>query len=63
MTPEEREKLIERLIDNAVENVTQFALQDPASLREYVSQAEAFDKLDDDTLENLHENAFGGQPE
>lgn len=55
----DRDKVIERLIDDKVDTVTQWAIGDADSLREYVSDAENLEELDDDTLANLYENAFG----
>jgi len=57
-----RNKAIERLIDNAVDNVSQFVLQGlDDDLREYVRRAEGLEELDDDTLKNLLEVAFGDE--
>lgn len=58
LTHERRAHIIGRLIDNEVDNVTQFALRDLESLREYVRAAAHFEALDDDTLQGLYDQAF-----
>lgn len=58
-----REEIIERLIDDKTETLTQWALQDQDSLWAYVSDAENFDVLDDDTLATLFEISFGEEIE
>lgn len=59
MEQKRREKIIERLIDDKVDTITQWAIIDVPSLREYISQAENFEKIAIDELERTYEIQFG----
>jgi len=59
----DREKMADRLLENLVETVTQWAVGDWDSLREYLASVERFDKLDDDALVSAYEAQFGDEVE
>lgn len=59
LTPEKRQELIERLNRDSAETVMQWALNDWDSLLNFVSEAQGFDRLDDDTLIAQYESSFG----
>ena len=59
MDKRQREKAIERLVDDKTDTVRQWAIQDDDSLRLYVSESEKLGDLDDEMIETLYENAFG----
>lgn len=54
----DRDEVIRRLIDDKVETVKQWALQDDISLRSYVDEAENLSAWDDETLSCLFKHAF-----
>ena len=54
-----RNEVIQRLLEDRVQQVMEWALRDLDSLREYVRSREEFDKDDDDFLMDLAESQLG----
>jgi len=59
----DRDEVIRRLIDDKVETVRQWALQDDFCLRSYVDEAENLFAWDDETLACLFKHAFNEEIE